>query len=94
MVALLLVVDAFPVRGGGVEVLPAVASDRLPPSPFRVTLRAPDGSKLTARGRAILSHVRGSMPPLAMVRLEGVCVEQVPRGTEVWVEEHAAPATG
>jgi hypothetical protein len=82
---LLIAKDVFPARGG-VDVLPAVASDRLPPSPFEVTLRMPDGAERRARATAILAHIRGPLPPLAMIRLADVAVDAVPPGTELWLD--------
>ncbi len=38
------------------------------------------------KGTAILAHVRGPLPPLAMLRLANVTVDDVPAGTEVWVD--------
>jgi hypothetical protein len=84
---LLVVKDAFPARGGGVEVLPPVGSERLPPSPFVVTLRAPDGSERRAGATAIVAHMRGPLPPFAMLRLADVEADAVPAGTEVWLED-------
>jgi hypothetical protein len=83
---LLVAKDAFPARGG-VDVLPAVASDRLPPAPFEVTLRLPDGTERSAKATAILAHIRGPLPPLAMIRLVDVEVDAVPAGTELWVDD-------
>jgi|HubBroStandDraft_1064217.scaffolds.fasta_scaffold2295782_1 hypothetical protein len=68
----------------GVEVLPAVPSDRLPPSPFEVTLRLPDGSERRVTATALLAHIKGPQPPMALVRLLDVAAEEVPPGTEVW----------
>jgi hypothetical protein len=84
---LLVVKDAFPARGGGVEVLPPVGSDRLPPSPFVITLRAPDGAERRASATAVVAHMRGPLPPFAMLRLAGVDADAVPPGTELWLEE-------
>jgi hypothetical protein len=81
---LLVVKDAFAGRAG-VELLPAITSDRVPPSPFEVTLRAPDGAERRARAEIIVAHIRGPLPPLARIRLVGVAVESVPVGTELWV---------
>ena len=83
---LLVVVDAFAARGGGVDVLPAVPSDRLPALTFAVTLRGSDGAERPAQAVAVLSHVRGRLPPLARVRVEGVSLAEVPPGTEIWSE--------
>ena len=66
------------------ELLPAIGSDRLPPSPFELTLRAPDGVERRVTGTAILAHINGPRAPLAMVRLRDIAPEDVPPGTEVW----------
>jgi hypothetical protein len=85
---LLVVKDAFlATRGGGVEVLPPVASDRLPPSPFEVVLRAPDAPDRRVRATAIIAHVRGPLPPFAMLRLDEASVDAVPPGTELWLDD-------
>jgi len=82
---LLVVKDAFAARSG-VEILPAVASDAVPKSPFDVRVRAPDGSERAAKCFAVVSHIRGPLPPLARLRLEGVAVEEVVPGAEIWVD--------
>jgi hypothetical protein len=82
----LVVRDAFPARGGGAEVLPAVASDLLPGTTFPVTVRAPDGSERRTTAAAKFAHIRGPLPPLAMLTLEGVTAESLPPGTEIWVD--------
>jgi hypothetical protein len=90
MERLLVVVDAFAARGGGVDVLPAVPSDRLPALRFPVTLRV-DGVERPASASAVLSHVRGPLPPLARVRVEDVSLADVPRGTEIWIADASGP---
>ena len=82
---LLVVKGTFPSRGG-VEVLPAVASDRVPATPFDVTVRTPDGAERRAKATVIVAHIRGPLPPMAMVRLADLTVDAVPPGTELWVE--------
>ncbi len=77
---------AFAVRGGAVELLPAVGSDRLPPSPFELVLRTPGGPDRRVKGTAVVAHIRGSLPPMAMVRLDDITEGDVPPGTEVWSE--------
>jgi hypothetical protein len=81
---LLVVSGAFAVRGNAVELLPTVGSDRLPPSPFDVILRAPGGGERRVRATVVLAHMRGALPPKAMVRLTDVGAEEVAAGTEVW----------
>ena len=83
---LLTVKTAFPVRGG-VELLPAVSSDRLPRSPFDVTVRLPDGSQHRRSATATVAHIRGALPPLAMLRVLGESADAFPPGTEVWLGE-------
>jgi hypothetical protein len=83
---------AFGVRGGEVEVLPAVSSDALPAAAFDVVVRAPGGGERRARATAVTSHVRGPMAPLAMLRLAGVGEEDVPAGAEIFVDvDEAGP---
>ena len=84
---LLVVKDVFAARGGGVEVLPPVGSERLPPSPFEVTVRAPNRPERRTHVTAIISHMRGPLAPFAMLRLAGMTVDQVPPGSELWVDD-------
>jgi hypothetical protein len=84
---LLTVKDAFVARDGAVEVMPPVPSDRLPGPRFDVTLRGPDGTTRAAQAEAMVAHIRGSLPPMAMVRLKGVTRDEVPDGTVVFVRE-------
>ncbi len=65
-VRLLVVSHAFAARGGGVELMPAVVSDRLPPSPFEASLRLPDGTERRVRASAIVTHVRGPLAPMVI----------------------------
>jgi hypothetical protein len=83
---LLVVTGAFAVRGNAVELLPAVGSDRLPPSPFELTLRLPGGVERQVTATSVVAHMRGSLPPKAMLRLHDVTEVDVPLGTEVWRE--------
>jgi hypothetical protein len=69
----------------GVELLPAVSSDRLPASPFEVTLHKPDGSERRVKAAAVVAHIRGPQPPMALVRLMDVTADEVPPGTELWI---------
>lgn len=81
---LLVVTSAYEARGGS-DVMPKIASDGLPPSPFAVTLRTPDGAERSAKATAIVAHVRGPLPPFALVRVLDVPPQALPAGTEVWV---------
>jgi hypothetical protein len=51
---------------------------------FEVKLVRPDGSEKSAQATIDVPHVRGSLRPFAMLRLHGVTVEDVPRGTEIF----------
>ena len=83
---LLVVTGAFAVRGNAVELLPTVGSDRLPPSPFSLTLRSPGGAERPVTATSVVAHIRGSLPPMAMIRLHDVTEADVHVGTEVWRE--------
>jgi hypothetical protein len=83
---LLVVTGAFAVRGNAVELLPALGSDKLPTSPFEATLRFPNGGERRATATSVMAHVRGTLPPKAMLRLNDVAEDEVPVGTEVWSE--------
>ena len=80
-----MVKDAFASRGGTVEVLPAVPSDRLPASPFELLVRAPGAAERRVTATAVVSHIRGPLPPFAMLRLSDLTVDAVPQGTELWL---------
>jgi hypothetical protein len=84
---LLVVKDAFAARGGSIEVLPPVASDCLPPSPFDVRLRAPNGTEVRTTATAVVAHVRGPLAPFAMLRLSDLDVAAAPAGTELWLDD-------
>jgi hypothetical protein len=89
---LLVVEDAFHLRGRGLLLWPLVPFDVLPrplQMPFRrtVTLRQPNGT--TVRVEAILT-IGTSMPldhPGYDCLLLGIEKADVPKGTEVWVSE-------
>ena len=66
--------------------LPAVASEQLPGLQFEATLRTRDGSERRTTAAAILAHIRGPRPPFAMIHLHDVSAEDVPAGTEIWIE--------
>ncbi len=88
---LLGVEDAVPARGRDVHLKPRLAT---PPAEraFVVRLVRPDGTAREANAVIDVSHVRGPMPPFAMVRLLDLAPEDVPPGTEVYVV--TAPRTG
>lgn len=70
MPTLLVIADTTPTRGGGVHLLPRLAEvDPTDRGPFDVTLVFPDGSERAARAVIDVPHVRGSAPPIGMLRL-------------------------
>ena len=68
----LLVMPKFTLQGG---------------EPTSVRLKLPDGTERVARAKLDVAHIRGALPPFAMVRLFGETPESVPIGTEVWADE-------
>jgi hypothetical protein len=84
-VALLLVVaDVSPTRGGDLHVLPRLdAVDPNDRGPFTVRVVLPDGTAREAQAMIDVPHVRGSAPPMGMLRLLQVSAEAVPIGTRV-----------
>jgi hypothetical protein len=86
---LVVVEEAFPVRGGAVQLTPRITvQNDAPRAPFPVRLRLPDGRERTAMAALDVAHMRGQHGAFAMVRLLGLTIADVPPGTEVW------PATG
>jgi hypothetical protein len=51
-----------------------------------VRLRLPDGQERDATASFDVAHVRGALPPFAMLRLVDLTPADVPAGTEVWTE--------
>jgi hypothetical protein len=83
---LLVVEDAFVGRGAGVLLMPRITSADAPATgTFAVRLRAPDGSEREASAALEVAHMRGRLPPYALVRLPTLSVGDVPPGTEVWL---------
>jgi hypothetical protein len=81
---LVVVKEAFVARGPGVLVAPKITLDRPAPSELRVRLRFPDGGEREATASFDVAHIRGSLPPFAMVRLLDCAPGDVPPGTEIW----------
>jgi hypothetical protein len=81
---LVVVEEAFVARGRGVLVDPRFTVTDPPSGTFRVRLRLPDGTERETTASLEVSHVRGSLPPYAMIRLLELGVNDVPPGTEVW----------
>ncbi|MCA9590401.1 MAG: hypothetical protein KC657_34095 [Myxococcales bacterium] len=87
---LLVVEDAFVGRGAGVLLMPRItAADAPAAATFAVRLRAPDGSERQVSAALEVAHMRGPLPPYAMVRLPTLSVDDVPPGTEVWLASGA-----
>ena len=84
MARLLVVEDAFAGRGRGVLVTPKVTVEKPTPGTFSVRLRLPDGRERVAAASFDVAHIRGALPPFAMLRLAELTPEDVPAGTEVW----------
>ena len=82
---LLVVEEAFAVRGGSVQVSPriTVAQDA-PRAPFPVRLRFPDGTEREAMAALDVAHIRGPHGAFALVRLLHLQPGEVPVGTEIW----------
>ncbi|HTQ48019.1 MAG TPA: hypothetical protein VMI75_34930 [Polyangiaceae bacterium] len=82
---LLVVEEAFAVRGGSVQLSPriTVAQDA-PRAPFPVRLRLPDGTEREAMATLDVAHIRGPHGAFALVRLLHLQPSEVPAGTEVW----------
>jgi hypothetical protein len=81
---LVIVEEAFVTRGSGVLVAPRITVRDEGSAPFAVRLRLPDGTERTATAELEVAHIRGPNGAFAMVRLQGLTPEQVPKGTEVW----------
>ena len=81
---ILVVEDAFTTGPGGVFVLPKLTADTAPASPADLELRTPSGTARTVKVEVVTSHVRGPLPPYAMLRIGGVSVDEVPVGSELW----------
>jgi hypothetical protein len=80
---LVIVEEAFVARGKGVLVLPRLSLANPPRQPFRVLVRRPDKEERATTAVLELSHVTGSLPPYAMLRLPELAPEDVPPGSEV-----------
>ena len=82
---LLTVEDAFAARGRGVTLSPKITAPHTSRAPFAVRLRLPTGEERDAQAVLEMSHVRGPLPPFALVKLTDLTPDDVPRGTEVWM---------
>jgi hypothetical protein len=85
---LVVVQEAFAVRGSAVQVAPRITvdADGSPRGTFPVRLRLPDGTERSAIATLDVAHVRGPHGAYAMVRLLGLAPDDVPPGTAIWRE--------
>jgi hypothetical protein len=81
---MLVVEEAFRARGRGVLLAPRFTAAEHPRGTFRVELRLPSGEQREAVAEIDVAHMRGPLPPYAMIRLPELAPEDVPAGTEVW----------
>ena len=81
---LLIVEEAFRAGGAGVLVSPRFVPDPAAPPLRSVRLKTPGGVVRMAVAELQVSHIRGPMPPYALLRLPELAPEDVPPGTEVW----------
>jgi hypothetical protein len=81
---LVVVEDAFPARSRGTLIRPAITADRAPGASFAVRLRSPNGAERNATAALEVSHVRGPLPPMAMLRILDATPDDLPPGTEIW----------
>lgn len=81
---LLVVEDAFVVRGTAVLLMPRFSTADPPRGSFPVRLVRPDGTEVAATASVDVAHMRGPSGAFAMYRLEGVTPADVPKGTELW----------
>lgn len=84
---MLVVEEAFVARGRGVLLAPRFTLAQPRPGAFRVTLRLPGGEARDAEATIEIAHVRGPLPPYAMIRLPELSPADVPPGTEVWTTD-------
>ena len=83
---LLVVTEAFAVRGG-VQLAPRVVPPKaLGKGPAEATLITPDGAQRTVKIALDFAHISGPNPPFALVRVLDVGVDDVPPGTRIEIE--------
>lgn len=82
MPPLLVVEDAF-ARGKDAALLPKLVFDGGARA-FAVKLKLPSGEERDAQAVLDVAHVRGPLPPFAVLRLVGVDATTIPKGTEIW----------
>jgi hypothetical protein len=85
---LLVVEEAFALRGGSVQLSPRITvAQEVPRAPFPVRLRFPDGTEGAAMATLDVAHIRGPHGAYALVRLLRLQPGDIPVGTEVWPDE-------
>ena len=83
---LLVVEEAFVARGKGVLVMPRITADTPRRGTFAVRLQMPDGTMREVQAEMEVAHMRGALAPYAMYRLHVASPEEVPPGTEIWID--------
>jgi hypothetical protein len=82
---LVVVREAFPARGGGVQVAPRIVVHAGTSAAFPVRLQRPDGTTRTAMASLDVAHIRGPNGAFALVRLLDASVEVAdPVAQGVW----------
>jgi hypothetical protein len=84
---LLIVEEAFTTSGRGVMVSPKITLANVTREPFTVRLRLPSGDEREATAVFEIPHIRGPLPPFAMIRIHGLTPGDVPPGTEIWRQD-------
>ncbi len=84
---LLVVEEAHAEPRKGVVLSPRFVPDPALGRAITVRLELPDGASRTTAGEIQRPHVRGPLPPAALLRLPALAPEDVPAGTEVWLVE-------
>lgn len=84
---LLVVEDAFTGRGPGVLVMPRVTADVADAAGFAARLALPGGASRDVRAKLDVAHMKGGLPPYALVRLLDVTLDDVPRGSELFIAD-------
>lgn len=82
----LTVEDAFVANGRGVLVEPKFVPQDPPKGTFAITLKTPSGDERALEATLDFAHSRGGLPPFAMLRVFEVKVEDLPKGSEIWID--------
>jgi hypothetical protein len=84
---LLVVEEAHPSGATGVVLSPRFVSEGVPPRAVSVRLKLPGGAERLTTAHVQLSHMRGPSSPFGLLRLPDLAPDDVPAGTEVWLDE-------